>query len=358
MPQGGNTGLVGGSTPVHDEIILSTARMNKINEFNESYGILSAEAGCILSDCQDFVKQKGYCMPLDLGAKGSCMIGGNLSTNAGGIHFIKFNSMHANCIGLKAVMANGEILDNMTTLRKDNTGYDLKHLFIGSEGTLGIITECAILCPPLATARNLAVLSVNSFEACQRILCLAKQQLGDILQAVEFMDQASMWAVQQKLTGVQYPFDQDYPFFIHVEVAESSSDDNEDAPSGLDRLMAFLEELSDNDILDGVVAQDETQFETLWKLREQIGACTVAYGYTLKYDVSLSTDSYYRIIEATREHIAASDVFSAAEKEKILTVGHGHIGDGNMHLNCTMEGYEHDDATKARFYELIDPFVM
>jgi len=120
-------------------------------------------------------------MPLDLGAKGSCMIGGNLATNAGGIHFIKFNSMHANCVGLKAVMANGQILDNMTTLRKDNTGYDLKHLFIGSEGTLGVITECAMLCPPMATSKNLAVLAVSSYEGCQRILCLAKQQLGDIL---------------------------------------------------------------------------------------------------------------------------------------------------------------------------------
>ena len=174
VPQGGNTGLVGGSTPVHDEIILSTARMNNIMDFNESYGILSTQAGVILANCQQYTRDRGYVMPIDLGAKGSCMIGGNLATNAGGIHFIKFNSMHANCVGLKAVMANGQILDNMTTLRKDNTGYDLKHLFIGSEGTLGIITEAAILCPPMATSKNLAVLAVSSYEGCQRILCLAK----------------------------------------------------------------------------------------------------------------------------------------------------------------------------------------
>ena len=136
VPQGGRTGLVGGSVPVHDEVILNTQRMNRIIGFDESYGIVSAEAGCILSDVQDYAKIRGYEVPIDLGAKGSCFIGGNLATNAGGIKFIRHNSLHANCVGLKAVLANGTILDNMTTLRKDNTGTDLKHLFIGSEGTL------------------------------------------------------------------------------------------------------------------------------------------------------------------------------------------------------------------------------
>jgi D-2-hydroxyglutarate dehydrogenase len=127
---------VGGSNPVFDEIILNMARMNKIIDFDESYGILTCEAGCILQDLQNYLKDRGYIMPLDLGAKGSCQIGGNLATNAGGINFVRYNSLHANCVGLKAVLANGKILDNITNLRKDNTGYDLKHLFIGAEGTL------------------------------------------------------------------------------------------------------------------------------------------------------------------------------------------------------------------------------
>ena len=127
--------------------------MNKIIGFDESYGIITAESGAILLDLQNYLNDIGYTMPLDLGAKGSCQIGGNLSTNAGGIHFIRHNSLHANCIGLKAVLPSGEILDNITTLRKDNTGYDLKHLFIGAEGTLGVITECAILCPPLPKSK-------------------------------------------------------------------------------------------------------------------------------------------------------------------------------------------------------------
>lgn len=136
VPQGGNTGLVGGSVPVHDEIVLSLKKFNKIIDFDEAQGVITCEAGCILEVLQKHVRNYGYLMPLDLGAKGSCMIGGNLSTNAGGIKFIKYGSMHANTIGLKVVTADGTILDNMKTLRKDSAGYNLNHLFIGSEGTL------------------------------------------------------------------------------------------------------------------------------------------------------------------------------------------------------------------------------
>jgi len=141
VPQAGNTNLVGGSVPVHDEVIINTSRMNKILGFDESYGIVSSEAGVILSALQKHTKELGYEVPLELGSKHSCQIGGNLANNAGGLNVIRQNSLHANTIGLKAVLPDGTILDNMTTLRKDNTGYDLKHLFIGSEGTLGIITE-------------------------------------------------------------------------------------------------------------------------------------------------------------------------------------------------------------------------
>ena len=164
VPQGGNTGLVGGSQPIFDEVILNMGNMNKILNFDESYGIVTTQSGAILGDLHDYLYDKGYAMPLDLGAKGSCQIGGNLSTNAGGINFVKYNSLHANCIGLKVVLASGEVLDNITTLRKDNTGYDLKHLFIGAEGTLGIITETAILCPPIPKSKQLSIVGCNSFD--------------------------------------------------------------------------------------------------------------------------------------------------------------------------------------------------
>jgi len=136
VPQSGNTGLVGGQVPVHDEIILQMGRMNKIHGFDKAYGILSCEAGCILQSIDEYLKERGHQAPIDLGAKGSCFIGGNFATNAGGIHFIKNNSLHANAVGLKVALPNGQILDNLESMRKDNTGYDLKQLFIGAEGTL------------------------------------------------------------------------------------------------------------------------------------------------------------------------------------------------------------------------------
>ena len=163
-------------------------------------------------------------MPIDLGAKGTCQIGGNLATNAGGIRFIRHNSMHANCVGLKAVLPDGEILDNMTTLRKDNTGYDLKHLFIGSEGTLGIITECALLCPPLLTNRNLAMLACSSWDGVLDVLKTAKSELSDILQAIEVMDSVSMKSVtEQNSAIVKSPFAEEHPFYMLIEVASKEN---------------------------------------------------------------------------------------------------------------------------------------
>ena len=174
------------------------------------------------------------------------MIGGNLATNAGGIKFIRHNSMHANCVGLKAVLPDGEILDNMTTLRKDNTGYDLKHLFIGSEGTLGIITECALLCPPLLTNRNLAMLACNSWDGVLDVLKTAKSELSDLIQAIEVMDTVSMHSVtEQNKTIAKSPFSDEYPFYMLIEIASKANpnagllqDGTDDSSSGndLDRL--------------------------------------------------------------------------------------------------------------------------
>mmetsp|Transcript_40412 Transcript_40412/g.29777 ORF Transcript_40412/g.29777 Transcript_40412/m.29777 type:complete len:149 (+) Transcript_40412:470-916(+) len=145
-------------------------------------------------------------MPLDLAAKGSCQIGGNLSTNAGGINFLRHNSLHANCVGLKVVLPNGTILDNITTLRKDNTGYDLKHLFIGAEGTLGVITECALLCPALPKSKNVCLVGCEKFEQVLGILKEAKREMADVLNAVEFMDRETVEAVVEKM-GVRNPLE-------------------------------------------------------------------------------------------------------------------------------------------------------
>ncbi|KAJ2402840.1 D-lactate ferricytochrome c oxidoreductase, partial [Coemansia sp. RSA 2531] len=168
VPQGGNTGLVGGSVPVHDEIVLSLRNMNKIRSYDELSGILVCDAGCVLEELGNYVGERGHVMPLDLGAKGSCHIGGNVATNAGGIRFLRYGTLHGSVLGLEVVLPDGTILDNLSTLRKDNTGYDLKQMFIGSEGTLGVITGVSVATPQRPSAVNVAVLGVPSYECVQR----------------------------------------------------------------------------------------------------------------------------------------------------------------------------------------------
>lgn len=170
VPQGGRTSLVAGSTSVFDEIVINMERMNKIYELSPYTGILKLQAGVILEDAEKYVNERGFVFPLDLGAKGSCQIGGNLGANAGGLHFVKYGGLHGNTIGLKAVLANGAILDTLHSHRKDNTGYDLKQLFIGAEGTLGIVTDAAILCYPMPKCTSLCFLGVRDFDNVKEIL--------------------------------------------------------------------------------------------------------------------------------------------------------------------------------------------
>uniref|UniRef100_A0A2P2LJU9 D-2-hydroxyglutarate dehydrogenase n=1 Tax=Rhizophora mucronata TaxID=61149 RepID=A0A2P2LJU9_RHIMU len=192
VPQGGNTGLVGGSVPVFDEVIINMGSMNKVVAFDKVSGILVCEAGCILENLISFLDNQGFIMPLDLGAKGSCQIGGTVSTNAGGLRLVRYGSLHGNILGLEAVLANGDVLDMLGTLRKDNTGYDLKHLFIGSEGSLGVVTKVSILTPPKLSSVNLAFLACEDYLSCQKLLLEAKRKLGEILSAFEFLDSQAM----------------------------------------------------------------------------------------------------------------------------------------------------------------------
>lgn len=191
-PQGGNTGLVGGSVPVFDEVVISTQRMNKIISIDTFANILTCEAGCILENLETAVSEKGLTMPLDLGSKGSCQIGGNLSTNAGGLRLIRYGNMHGSVLGLEAVTANGKIIDMLSGFKKDNTGYHLKHLFIGSEGTLGLITKATIFCPQSSISTNVAFLGMKTFDDVLTTFKNAKTHLGEILSACEMIDKESL----------------------------------------------------------------------------------------------------------------------------------------------------------------------
>ncbi|KAF7011038.1 hypothetical protein CFC21_025390 [Triticum aestivum] len=222
VPQGGNTGLVGGSVPVHDEVIVNLGGMDKIISFDNVNGILTCEAGCVLENLSTFVENEGFIMPLDLGAKGSCQIGGNISTNAGGLRFIRYGSIHGNVLGLEVVLANGTVLDMLTTLRKDNTGYDLKHLFVGSEGSLGIVTKVSILTPAKLPSTNVAFLSCNDYMSCQKLLLAARRSLGEILSAFEFMDRQCIDLAMTHLEGVHNPLPvSPYKFYVLIETTGS-----------------------------------------------------------------------------------------------------------------------------------------
>ena len=191
-PQGGNTGLVGGSVPVFDEVVISMVLMNKIEQIDEYSGIVQCQSGVILENLEATVREKGLCVPLDLGAKGSCHIGGNVSTNAGGLRLIRYGNLHGSVLGLEAVKADGTILDLMSNFKKDNTGFHLKHLFIGSEGSLGIVTKLSLHCPTASRAVNVAFLGLQSYDNVMNTFLLAKKELGEILSSCEMIDSVSL----------------------------------------------------------------------------------------------------------------------------------------------------------------------
>nr|XP_043631870.1 D-2-hydroxyglutarate dehydrogenase, mitochondrial isoform X1 [Erigeron canadensis] len=337
VPQGGNTGLVGGSVPVFDEVIINTRRMNSIISFDETSGVLVCEAGCILENLISFLDKKGFIMPLDLGAKGSCQIGGNVSTNAGGLRLVRYGSLHGTVLGLEAVLANGDVIDMLGTLRKDNTGYDLKHLFIGSEGSLGIITKISILTPPKLSSVNIAFLACQDYVSCQKLLFQAKRRLGEILSAFEFLDAQAMNLVLNHLDSVRNPLPSSvYNFYVLIETtgSEESSDK--------EKLEAFLLHAMESGLVsDGAIAQDFNQASSFWHIREGVPEALMKAGAVYKYDLSLPVEKMYDLVEEMRIRLG----------EKANVVGYGHLGDGNLHLNISAPQY--DDSLLAQ----IEPFV-
>ncbi len=337
----GNTGLVGGGVPIADEVILSLSRLDRVLAFDADSGVLQMEAGVILEAADEYLRARDHVMPLDLGAKGSCQVGGNVATNAGGLRFLRYGSMHANVLGLEVVRADGAVLDMMSTLRKDNVGYDLKQLFIGSEGTLGVVTRLAIAVPRRPAAVNLALLGCASFEAVRACVGRAKTLLGEVLSAAEFEDAAAMQMVLSTLNGVRDPLPSRHAFYVVIETAGSA------AAHDVEKLNGFLEAvMADGTVSDGVVAQDGAQAGALWRLREEVAVAAVAHGAVYKYDVSLPLGRMYELVEATRARVAALG------RTDIVTMGYGHLGDCNLHLNVCAPAW--DDALCAA----LEPFVF
>lgn len=340
VPQGGNTGLVGGSVPVHDEIVLSLSRMNHVLQFDESASIVTAEAGVVLQQLEDYLAPLGRTVPLDLGAKGSCQIGGNVSTNAGGVRFLRYGSLHGAVSGLEVVLANGDVLDLLSTVRKDNTGYDLKQLFIGAEGTLGIVTKVALVTPPLSKAVNVALFAVRSFDDVLRLLALARNSLGEVLSAFEYMDGRSVDFVEKHRIAT-LPI-QKAPHYVLIET-RGADNDHDTAKLEAILLAAAGEGGSAALSLDGALASSESQVKAMWQLRENIAGALQREGAVYKYDLSLPTEQFYACVEVMKERFA--------KYPEVTVCGYGHVGDGNLHLNISAPAY------KDEYLRLIEPFV-
>ncbi|KAJ2938222.1 hypothetical protein O0L34_g17559 [Tuta absoluta] len=335
-PQGGNTGLVGGSVPVFDEIVLSFMRMNKIISLDEISGALVCESGCILENLDNYVRDRNLIMPLDLGAKGTCHVGGNVSTNAGGLRLLRYGNLHGSLLGVEAVKADGTVIDCLRTLKKDNTGYHLKHLFIGSEGTLGVVTKVAIHCPVLPKAVTVGFFGVKNFDNVLNLYKSAKSSLGEILSAFEMADYDAISSTAKNL-NLPNPI-ADYPFYVLVET--HGSDEGHDA----EKLNRFLSQQMDSGlILDGTVTSEPNKMQTIWNLRESIAGAGLLDGYIFKYDVSIPILKYYDLVPMLRHRLG-----SKATK----VYGYGHIGDGNIHINVTVPSYNKEVAS------LLEPFIF
>jgi len=352
VPQGGNTGLVGGSVPLKDELILSLSNMSKVRSFDPVSGALVADAGCILEALTEYIAPHDHIMPLDLGAKGSCQIGGNISTNAGGLRLLRYGSLHGSVLGLEVVLPDGTILDNLSTLRKDNTGYDLKQLFIGAEGTLGVVTGVSILTPPAPRAVNNVILALPKFENVLPLFKLTRGHLSEILSAFEFIDRTAYELAVKHGQGKALSDEEieGAECFVLLETSGGSKDHDEE------KLNTLLETLLESDqplITTGVLSQSPAQFASLWGLREGVPEAVSKEGKAYKYDISVPLASFKEVVDATKERLRSKGLLRQDAVRHVL--GYGHVGDGNLHLNIAAAAYtpEIESALEPFVYELV-----
>lgn len=322
-PIGGNTGLVGGGVP-NGGIVLSTRRMNRVLGIDVANQTVAVEAGCILADVQGAAEESGLLFPLSLGAEGTCQIGGNLSTNAGGVGVLRYGNARDLVLGLEAVLPSGEVWDGMTALRKDNTGYDLKHLFMGAEGTLGIITRAVLKLFPAPKVRETALLALPSIDAALGLFINLRAEGGDNLTAYEVINETAMNLVGKHIPGGENPFKTSCDFYALVEL--TSSRRNDDLRSVLES--CFETALEAGLVTDAVLAESTQQADALWRLRETIPEAQVLEGASIKHDVSVPVSKVPGLIAEGAELVEA-----AIPGTRV--VAFGHMGDGNIHFNLT-----------------------
>ena len=336
VPQGGNTGLVGGQIPTRGELLLSLERMTKIRSISAADNLVAVDAGTILRDVQLAAKEAGRLFPLSLGAEGTCTIGGNISTNAGGVNVLRYGMSRDLVLGLEVVLADGRILDMMRGLRKDNTGYDLKQLFIGAEGTLGIITGAALKLFPSVFNYTTLFASLSHIEAALELLNRVQSATGNLVTAFELIPRRGLELVLKHIPQTSDPLPAASDWSVLIEVSNPSAFD---ATKALEE--ALVGAVDDDLVVDAVFAKSERDRQALWRLRESISEARRLDGASIANDVSVQPSKIPQLIANC-----------TAAVEKILPgsfpLAFGHVGDGNIHLAICAGDGRHDALLSLR----------
>jgi len=326
VPQGGNTGLVLGSVP--DEsgtaIVLSTGRLNRIRAIDTVNNTMTVEAGCILENVQTAAAEAGRLFPLSLAAEGSCTIGGNLAANAGGTAVLRYGNARELCLGLEVVTAQGNIWNGLSGLRKDNTGYDLRDLFIGAEGTLGIITAAVVKVFPKPKAELTALAAMASPDDALRLLSIAQEHCGPALTGFELMSDFCLRLVAKHYQQMRLPFSESHGQYVLMELSDSESEEHANAM--LEAVIGAA--LEEGVIEDAIVASSIAQSKSLWNLREHIPLAQAEEGKNIKHDISVP-------ISRIGDFIRETDAQLQAHFPGCRMVTFGHLGDGNLHYNVS-----------------------
>jgi len=320
VPQGGMTGLVGGGAPLGGEVVLSLERMNEIEEFDAEGRTLTAQSGVILQTAHEYCEERGFMLPLDLGARGSATIGGVISTNAGGVRVIRYGMMRESVLGLEAVLADGTVMSSMNKMLKNNAGYDLKHLFIGSEGTLGIVTRAVCRLRPKPRSINTAFAGIADFDKLVAFLGFMESALGGELASFEVMWGAYDRFVRERCPSLRPPLQPGHEFYVLIEALGSAPE------SDVEKLETILAEAMDKGLVaDAALARSEQQRAAFWAIRENAGEGFRTLGPLCTYDVSMP-------IRAMGDFGARIEASISRAYPGATTLVLGHMGDGNLHV--------------------------
>lgn len=326
VPQGGNTGRVGGATPdeTGNALLLNLSRMNQIRDINADDHTMTVEAGCILKNIQDAALEQNRFFPLSLGAEGTCQIGGNLASNAGGINVLRYGNTRDLVLGIEAVLPNGEVWNGLGRLRKDNTGYDLKQLLMGSEGTLGIITAVVLRLFPKPTEQATALCALTNLDNCLGLLALARSSSGDAVSSFELIPDIAIDCATRHVPGTRAPFQETPEWSVLLEFTGTGR-----ASQAGSMLESFLEEAFETGLIDdAVIAQSGQQRSDLWHLREAIVEAQSREGASIKHDIAVPVSDVPKFL---REAAKAVEAVCPGTRPYPF----GHVGDGNIHYNLT-----------------------